>query len=198
VSSITPEFAAIWSRETRKAQKEGKTLPDLFEVVEEYRDYRRQFIVDKSQSTKSAFSTSFQGQPQEKKFSKEDCLCGEPHLFKDCPYLIREKQQAGWKPDPAIQERIKEKMRIPSLKTVIEKARAEQKKMQGQQKKEADKETPKTDKKEIHEEGTFATSISTFSTSYPSGEIYALYDSFILDSASTIHICNNPERFQSL
>jgi hypothetical protein len=90
-------------------------------------------------------------------------------------------------------------MRIPSLKAAIEKARAEQKKMQGQQKKEEQKkEAPKTEKKEICEEGTFATSISTFSTSYPSGEIYALYDSFILDSASTVHICNNPERFQSL
>jgi hypothetical protein len=28
--------------------------------------------------------------------------------------------------------------------------------------------------------------------------VYALHDSFILDSASTIHVCNNCERFQSL
>jgi len=46
VSSITPEFAAIWSAETRKAHKEARTLPNLFEVVEEYRDYRRQFAVN--------------------------------------------------------------------------------------------------------------------------------------------------------
>jgi hypothetical protein len=86
-------------------------------------------------------------------------------------------------------------MRIPSLKAAIEKTR----KMQGQQKKEEQKkEAPKTEKKEICEERTFATSIFTFLTSYPSGEIYALYDSFILDSASTVHIYNNPERFQSL
>jgi uncharacterized protein RhaS with RHS repeats len=63
--------------------------------------------------------------------------------------------------------------------------------MQGQQKKEA----PKPDKKEIYEEGTFTTSIFTFSTSSPSREIYALYDSFILDSASTTYICNNLKRF---
>jgi hypothetical protein len=93
-------------------------------------------------------------------------------------------------------------MRIPSLKTIIEKARAEQKKMQGQQKKkkqkkeEQKKEAPKTDKKEINEEGTFAISIFTFSTL--SKEIYALHNSFILDSALTVHIYNNPERFQSL
>jgi hypothetical protein len=71
--------------------------------------------------------------------------------------------------------------------------------MQGQQKKEKQKkEAPKTDKKEINKEGTFATFISTFLISYPFKEIYALYDSFILDSALTVHICNNPERFQSL
>jgi hypothetical protein len=61
-------------------------------VVEEYRDYRRQFVVDKGQSTKSAFSTTFQGQEEEeeeeKTFRKEDCLCGEPYRFKYCPYLI--------------------------------------------------------------------------------------------------------------
>jgi hypothetical protein len=85
-------------------------------------------------------------------------------------------------------------MRIPSLKTAIKKPRAEQKKIQGQQKKEADKETPKTDKKEIHKKGTFV--IFIFSTSFK--DIYALYDSFILDSALTVHIYNDPERFQSL
>jgi hypothetical protein len=69
--------------------------------------------------------------------------------------------------------------------------------MQGQQKKEKQKkEAPKTDKKEINKEGTFAISISTFLTSFK--EIYALHNSFILDSASTVHIYNNPERFQSL
>jgi hypothetical protein len=90
-------------------------------------------------------------------------------------------------------------MRILSFKATIKKVRAEQKKIQRQQKKEKQKKkAPKTDKKEINEKGTFATFISTFSISYPFKEIYALYDSFILDSASTVHIYNNPERFQSL
>jgi hypothetical protein len=42
---------------------------------------------------------------------------------------------------------------------------------------------------------TFA--ISTFTTSEQEGA-YALHDSFILDSASTIHVCNKRERFQTL
>jgi hypothetical protein len=44
-------------------------------------------------------------------------------------------------------------------------------------------------------DGTFA--ISTFTTSEQEGA-YALHDSFILDSASTIHVCNKRERFQML
>jgi hypothetical protein len=41
ISPITPEFAAIWSAKAKKAQKEERMQLDLFEVVEEYRDYRR-------------------------------------------------------------------------------------------------------------------------------------------------------------
>jgi hypothetical protein len=46
------------------------------------------------------------------------------------------------------------------------------------------------------EDGTFA--ISTFTTIPKQEGMYALHDSFLLDSASTIHVCNNRERFQSL
>jgi len=60
---------------------------------------------------------------------------------------------------------------------------------------------PPEDKKDTFEtdtesmDGTFA--ISTFTTSEQEGA-YALHDSFILDSASTIHVCNKRERFQTL
>jgi hypothetical protein len=131
VSSIAPEFAAIWSAEAKKARKEGKAQLDLFEVVEEYRDYRRQFA-ERDQNNQSAFSITLQEQPQtektqEKTPEKKDCLCGEPHRFKDCPYLIPEKQPQGWKPDPAIQERIETKLKNPRLKAAVEYAQASQK-----------------------------------------------------------------------
>jgi hypothetical protein len=57
--------------------------------------------------------------------------------------------------------------------------------------------TPKS-AKEIYDDRTFAAFISTFLISSSFREIYALYDSFILDSALTIYIYNNPERFQTL
>ena len=70
ISSLTPEFAAIWSREAKPAQAQAQaqapqaqnvqtTELDLFDVIEEYRDYRRQFG-ERGQSFKSAFSTAQQ------------------------------------------------------------------------------------------------------------------------------------------
>ena len=49
------------------------------------------------------------------------------------------------------------------------------------------------DKDNSIEDGTFA--ILIFTTIPRQEGIYALYNSFILDSASTIHVYNNRERF---
>ena len=68
------------------------------------------------------------------------------HRFKFCPYLIKERQPQGWKPDPAIQERINEKLQNPRLKAAVDHARASQE--------EEKKDTPEI-QEEIYEEGTF-------------------------------------------
>jgi hypothetical protein len=95
-------------------------------------------------------------------------------------------------------------MKNQKLKSAVDRARESQKgqqqpqqqpKQQSEKKKE--KETSRAIE-EIYKEGIFTTSISTFSISSLSEEIYTLHNSFILDSASTVHIYNNPERFQSL
>jgi hypothetical protein len=64
--------------------------------------------MERSRVNQSAFSTTFQGQPQEETQTpkKKECLCGEQHLFRDCPYLVQELQTAGWKPDPTIKEQV--------------------------------------------------------------------------------------------
>jgi hypothetical protein len=104
--------------------------------------------MEKIQANQSAFSTTFQGKPQEETQNpkKKECLCGEQHLYRDCPYLLRERQPAGWKPDPAIQERINKKLQNPRLKAAVDHARASQK--------EEKKDTPEI-QEEIYEEGTF-------------------------------------------
>jgi len=80
-------------------------------------------------------------EPQKETSKKKDCLCGEPHRFKDCPYLINGKQPQGWKPDPEIQKQIEAKLQNPRLKAAVDHARASQ--------------GEGTSTKEIVEEGTF-------------------------------------------
>ena len=78
VSTITPEFSIYWINDILKMQETGQNPPDLFRMVEYYRNHRRHLITEKIQANQSAFSTTFQGQPQESTCKKE-CLCGELH-----------------------------------------------------------------------------------------------------------------------
>jgi hypothetical protein len=150
ISKTAPEFAIFWRNEIAKKEKKKKTTPTLNEIIEEFRDHRRHLGKEEDRANHSAFSTTFQGQPQketkEETPKKKDCLCGEPHRFKSCPYLIKERQPQGWKPDPAIEERIKAKMQNPRLKTAVDHARTSQK--------EENEDTLEI-KEVIHEEGTF-------------------------------------------
>jgi hypothetical protein len=143
VSTIIPEFSTYWVNDMAKAG--GQDAPDLYRMVELFRDHRRHLAVEKDHVSRLVFTTSFQEQPQEGEREKKDCLCGELHLFKSCPYLIEEIQPQGWKPDPAIQERIKAKMQNPRLKTAVDHACASQK--------EEKKDTSEI--KVMYEEGTF-------------------------------------------
>jgi hypothetical protein len=92
------------------------------------------------------------------------------------------------------QDRINAKLQKPSIKAAVDRSCVQAKKEQAEAKRDAS--TPSTDEDDSIEDGTFA--ISTFTTIPKQEGVYALRDSFILDSASTIHICNNRERLQSL
>jgi hypothetical protein len=125
VSSIIPEFSTYWVNDM--AKEDGQDAPDLYRMVELFRDQRRHLAVEKGYVSQSAFTTTFQDQqPQEGDHEKRDCLCGKPHRFKDCPYLIREKRPPDWTPDQDIQDRIKEKLQNPRLKAAVKHARASQ------------------------------------------------------------------------
>ena len=84
VSSITSEFLAYWVNDMVKAGGQG--APDLYRMIELFRDHRRHLAVEKGRVSQSAFTTTFQGQPPQQGNPREkDCLCGELHRFKDCP-----------------------------------------------------------------------------------------------------------------
>lgn len=125
VATIIPEFSTYWINDIAKAQ--GQNIPDLYRMVELFRDHRRHLITERDQISHTVFTTTVQGQqPQEGNGEKRVCLCGELHRFKDCPYLIKEKRPPDWKPDQDTQERIKEKLQNPRLKAAVKYARASQ------------------------------------------------------------------------
>jgi hypothetical protein len=138
VFDIAPDFASFWTNTIQSVDNEN-AKPDLYTIIDRFRVQRQILRVETAESSsRSAYPTSLQEQQQgqqqgqqeeiqEKAPKKTDCLCGEPHRFKDCPYLIPGRQPQGWKPDPAIQERIETKMQNPRLKAAVDHARASQK-----------------------------------------------------------------------
>ena len=85
------------------------------------------------------------GQNKDGKKSKHyrDCLCGESHLYIDCPYLFTEVRKSGWNPKPEIEKKVKEALaKAPDrIKGALEKAKAEL------EKKASTTETPPTSTK---------------------------------------------------
>lgn len=47
VSTIVPEFTTHWSNDIVKSQKVGQTTPDLYELVEHFRDHQREGSIDR-------------------------------------------------------------------------------------------------------------------------------------------------------
>jgi hypothetical protein len=117
VFDIAPDFASFWTNTIQSVDNKN-AKPDLYTIIDRFRVQRQILRVETAESSsRSAFPTSLQEQQQrqqqgqqqgqqeeiqEKAPKKTDCLCGEPHRFKDYPYLIPGRQPQGWKPDPAI------------------------------------------------------------------------------------------------
>jgi hypothetical protein len=159
VSTIIPEFSTYWVNDMAKAGCQDG--PDLYRMVELFRDHQRHLAIEKGHVSQLAFTTTFQDQDQDQDQQPQerdrDCLCGEPHRFKDCPYLIKEKRPPDWTPEQDIQERIKEKLQNPRLKAAVKYARASQAKKP----QEVEEETSETDTESIAETSFAFTAVTT-------------------------------------
>ena len=92
VSTIAPEFATYWSNDILKAQRAGQparlTTPDLYEIVEHFRDHRRHLASsEKAQSAAFSADTSSQNQNGKRKgkylYKKEERYKNYAYLFKN-------------------------------------------------------------------------------------------------------------------
>jgi hypothetical protein len=122
------------------------SLPTVKDLLENYRNHLR---TTKARTTNGSSHTAFatlQGTPPENSESEQqqqekqnptprfsDCLCGETHKFKDCPYLIEELRGVGWVPNEEIKRRIDDRIsKAPKLKIAVERVQKEAKEMKEQ------------------------------------------------------------------
>jgi hypothetical protein len=129
ISGIASEFANVWMINIQVKLDTGDTIPDLYKIVELFRNNRRLINAQEGLATHGVFPASFQGQSIDKNESKKKspCLCGEDHRYKDCPYLMESARTEDWQPDTNIQEQIDTKLRNSEyLRTLIDKLRKEQ------------------------------------------------------------------------
>ena len=68
----------------------GEEIPDLYKMVEWFRNHYHLVGAQKESASHSAFAATLQGQTADEKGKekKSTCLYREEHRFKECPYLI--------------------------------------------------------------------------------------------------------------
>ncbi|PON14067.1 hypothetical protein C2W62_31025, partial [Candidatus Entotheonella serta] len=208
VGSIDPTFSRYWiNRMEGEAMISSddewqRTFPDGIKISEIFeRSYRTTSDIS---GPKGAFAT-FQDEgelktPKPNSGSpgrKPPCLCGRRHLYSECYYLSDSIRPAGWSPDGKVQEEIDQKLKDPIIKGKVERS-ISNRRAADQQSQQENKQENKTDCKGTAFAGAMTNTQAVdprIQSSFSTAAVYPLRDSFILDSGSDFHICNNSGRF---
>ncbi|KFG84028.1 hypothetical protein MANI_110484 [Metarhizium anisopliae] len=214
VNAMDPTFSKVWINQmeanalSHEDDEWQKTFPDGIKISEIFeRSYRS---TAQSSNITGAFAT-FQGEAAEPDASKPNsknpggkpiCLCGRRHFYAECYYLSDSVRPAGWSPDNKVQEEIDQKLQDPIVKGKVERSIRSRKRREGQSQQQNESEVKGTafagavakaqpEDTQPTQELSDGQTQSTFSTA----AVYPLRDSFILDSGSDFHICNDSKRF---
>src|SRR5436305_13570328 len=98
-----------------------------------------------------------------------------------CEYLIPSLHSKDWKADLTIQVKIDEQMKKTHFRKIVANL---QKKVKNQ---ESSSSSNSSNEIEISPNAAYTVGFTEHNT------LYSFYDSFILDSEVTVHICNNHE-----
>jgi hypothetical protein len=129
-----PDFCDSWVREHRAAGREV----DFFHTTREYRSEVEMTL--KNARIAGQANATLQGKTQDQadqlghgtgsgsghnhesghcpgsghgddKFKGRKCVCGEVHLFKECPYIVTSARKPGWTENPAVRQEIRQKIK---------------------------------------------------------------------------------------
>jgi hypothetical protein len=210
IKIIDVYFAENQLDKIQDLEEQGEVCPDVLKLLDRFETRRRISPPTKVRS-QPAFAT-LQGKDLEEKKEINDktkppraCLCGEFHFFINCPYLIESNRKPGWKPDAEKLTRINDTIqKQPKLQTAVEAARdkaatSHKNRPQGieSQGRNDDPQPHSNDETTGRNRGAFATThhMETRVTSHHIRVKYQLHKSFLLDSASPVHVCNDITRF---
>jgi hypothetical protein len=189
VSQLEPGFTNYWNNKFSEPEKK----PAFKDLVQRFREFRR---IRQGESNKTGggthgtFAATLQGRDKDGNEQKKKCLCGGFHLYADCYYLIESKRPKGWNPNPEIQKKVEKMIENPFWKKRIESIL---KKVQG--KSDSDSVLSKDESANPIPNQAYVAD-TTYSVSSQMQQVdFDLSRSYILDSGSTIHVCNNRSRF---
>ncbi|KAL1990312.1 hypothetical protein VTN49DRAFT_6151 [Thermomyces lanuginosus] len=186
-------------------RKSFKDYPTLEEVITDFQRIRTFYSSDRNWSPSpkerlGSFATlgarnekgqknSSETRPGKQPKGNLKCVCGEKHFYSQCFYLNPDIAPLGFKRDRKIAERINEL--LASNEELREKvARAQKNSKRSSKKKRNQPESQRSEESSpllVHATMQVSNSLATSQ--------HALKDSFILDTGSNVHICNNRLRF---
>jgi hypothetical protein len=122
INAISPSFSDLWEIKVIEGDR-----PDFHWLVSKFREYRSiTSLPPKAAASHSAFEATLNGLNQDGQKPKvRNCLCGQQHLFIDCPYLMESIRKPGWNPKADIKKKVDEGLEKGSdgVKAAVARAR---------------------------------------------------------------------------
>ena len=164
-----PTLAATSLYDLDRRRSRSEQDPTFMEILNTFRHICAEDLIASSTRSSSTLKKKSKDSPP------KDCVCGKPHWYTNCFYLIESIRPKGWHSDPKIVKKIDEALKDPKVKANIDSARK---------------------RKDPREQAlTLTTELPT--KPHIKANDYDLASCWILASGSNIHVCNDPTRFNT-
>jgi hypothetical protein len=195
IKSRMPGFYHVWYFNIREESKLPKPTTTVRELLSNLKDYLRDNENQTPQKGRHTAFASFQNQGNQSDQGDQSnqpplpCVCGINHWYSECYYLNQAIRPPGWTPKQAVERTIQAKIDSnPRTKAKVEKA---QKKFQNRSNQ------PNQETSNLVTALLATAYHATEQPNPPPKEAWELYNSFILDSGATTHICHTRSRFRN-
>ena len=209
LKQVSPGISLIWSSECNRRRLAQLELPTLSEVINNVRASIMEGAINTDFTPQNgSFATSSSSNSPGPKTSiptfmgkgadgqeqlMKACLCGELHMYEDCPYFVPAKRPRGWKENEAIYKKINRILNTkPHIKRAIDRVKNRNSSPTSSTSSTSTSSTTSSNSHEAKPPAFLSAVVSSIATSY------CLQNSVILDSGATINVCNDQSRFQEL